>query len=126
MKFGTINEAKMYGAVDVISKMATKGEIAAAIRAAAMVVGVVDDPLSETPPNLRSRLSTLTGSQFHVLRKLREGKLNKQIAYELGIRDTMLLKAHIPQGYASWRSSIARRWWPRRSAGACGVASAQK
>ena len=92
----TINEARMYGAVDVISKMASKEEIAAAIRAAAMVPGVVDDPVPATPPNLRSRLSTLTRSQFHVLRKLRQGKLNKQIAYELGIGETTV-KAHMTQ-----------------------------
>ncbi len=92
-----INEAKMYGAVDVISKMASKAEMAEAIRCAATLAqSVIDKPLPETMASLRRRLSTLTRSQLQVLRKVRQGKLNKQIAYELGIGETTV-KAHMTQ-----------------------------
>lgn len=68
-----------------------------AIRCAATLVqSVIDTPLPETMASLRRRLSTLTRSQFHVLRKVRQGKLNKQIAYELGIGETTV-KAHMTQ-----------------------------
>ena len=77
-------------------------------------------PYPRHPPILRSRLSTLTRSQFHVLRKLREGKLNKQIAYELGIGETTV-KAHMTQVLRKL-AFVNRTEGGRVERGPCGVA----
>ena len=68
-----------------------------AIRCAATLAqSVMDKPRPEIVTSLPARLATLTRSQLRVLRKVRQGKLNKQIAYELGIGETTV-KAHMTQ-----------------------------
>ncbi|HHN72810.1 MAG TPA: response regulator transcription factor [Thermopetrobacter sp.] len=52
---------------------------------------VVDD---EELEEVARRLSTLTPQQMRVLMMLREGLLNKQIAYELGVSEATI-KAHV-------------------------------
>ncbi|SMX32636.1 response regulator [Maliponia aquimaris] len=48
----------------------------------------------DTPDDAVSRLSTLTNQQARILQLICEGKLNKQIAYDLSIAETTV-KAHV-------------------------------
>lgn len=51
-------------------------------------------PVDEEEKNLAARIATLTPQQYRVLCYLREGWLNKQIGYEMGITEATV-KAHI-------------------------------
>jgi DNA-binding NarL/FixJ family response regulator len=56
---------------------------------------IAETPKVETPAeNVIERLRQLTPQQFKVLAKVCEAKLNKQIAFELGVTETTI-KAHI-------------------------------
>ena len=55
---------------------------------------VVDDDSFTDKSELAKQLSSLTPQQFRVLQMLSEGKLNKQIAYELNVGETTV-KAHV-------------------------------
>jgi DNA-binding NarL/FixJ family response regulator len=99
-----VREALNYGAAGFIPKSASSAEIASALR---MVMdGAVYipeafrhceiDPESRAREELAQRLSSLTRQQFAVLKMLRAGKLNKQIAYELGVSETTV-KAHVSE-----------------------------
>lgn len=52
------------------------------------------DPRSEAGTRAASRLASLTGQQTRILELICEGKLNKQIAYDLSIAETTV-KAHV-------------------------------
>ena len=54
------------------------------------------DPETTDRADLVSRLSRLTPQQLRVLRMLRQGLLNKQIAYELQVGETTV-KAHVSE-----------------------------
>jgi DNA-binding NarL/FixJ family response regulator len=54
-----------------------------------------DAPASLTA-DLSARLATLTPQQVRVLQMLRQGLLNKQIAYDLGVGETTV-KAHVSE-----------------------------
>jgi DNA-binding NarL/FixJ family response regulator len=99
-----ISEALSYGAAGFIPKSARKSELAGAIRTVmdgAVFVpenyeGRPPDPETTDRADLVSRLSRLTPQQLRVLRMLRQGLLNKQIAYELQVGETTV-KAHVSE-----------------------------
>lgn len=99
-----ISEALSYGAAGFIPKSARKGVLADAIRA--VMDGAVYTPENYAPaaPDRESadradmvqRLAKLTPQQLRVLQMLRQGLLNKQIAYELQVGETTV-KAHVSE-----------------------------
>ena len=56
--------------------------------------GFVEAEIDETTGDALSRLATLTNQQARILQLICEGKLNKQIAYDLSIAETTV-KAHV-------------------------------
>ncbi|TIU25332.1 MAG: response regulator transcription factor, partial [Mesorhizobium sp.] len=54
------------------------------------------DPDSTDRADMVQRLATLTPQQLRVLQMLRQGMLNKQIAYELQVGETTV-KAHVSE-----------------------------
>jgi len=97
---GTIRRALDLGASGFISKSASMEEIREAVRTvlkggiAAPVgidLGVEQDPEIS---DLIKRLHSLTPQQTRVLGMIAEGRLNKQIAYELGVSEATI-KAHV-------------------------------
>lgn len=98
-----VHEAMTYGAAGFISKSVKKAELAAAIRD--IMSGSVYLPASYTAEaagqarsasGLAQRLALLTPQQLRVLMMLRQGMLNKQIAYELDVGETTV-KAHVSE-----------------------------
>jgi len=55
---------------------------------------VIADSVNEEEKDLAAKIATLTPQQYRVLCYLREGWLNKQIGYEMGITEATV-KAHI-------------------------------
>ncbi len=99
-----VQEVMGYGAAGFIAKSASRDEIASALKS--VMDGSVTLPKGYHPPgaavsapgktDLGQRLSTLTPKQLSVLRMLRQGLLNKQIAHELKIEETTV-KAHVSE-----------------------------
>ncbi len=99
-----ISQALSYGAAGFIPKSSRKADLASAIRD--VMEGAVYVPQSYQPQpgaardedrsELMHRLSTLTPQQMRVLTMLRQGLLNKQIAYELQVGETTV-KAHVSE-----------------------------
>lgn len=99
-----ISEALSYGAAGFIPKSARKDDLAAAIRS--VMEGAIyvpenygpapAEPESADRADMVRRLSTLTPQQLRVLQMLRQGLLNKQIAYELQVGETTV-KAHVSE-----------------------------
>lgn len=99
-----ISEALSYGAAGYIPKSARKSTLADAIRA--VMDGAIYVPENYVPkaPDREStdradmvqRLSKLTPQQLKVLQMLRQGLLNKQIAFELQVGETTV-KAHVSE-----------------------------
>ena len=99
-----VQEVMGYGAAGFIAKSASRDEIAAALKA--VMDGSVTLPKGYHPPgaaesapgkaDLAQRLAALTPKQLSVLRMLRQGLLNKQIAHELKIEETTV-KAHVSE-----------------------------
>lgn len=99
-----IHEAMTYGAAGFISKSVRKVELAEAIRD--VMNGLVYLPRSYEPPrdepgsskasDLAARLNNLTPQQLRVLQMLRQGMLNKQIAFDLEVGETTV-KAHVSE-----------------------------
>lgn len=99
-----ISQALSYGAAGFIPKSSRKADLASAIRD--VMEGAVYVPQSYQPQpgaardedrsELVRRLSTLTPQQMRVLNMLRQGLLNKQIAYELQVGETTV-KAHVSE-----------------------------
>ena len=96
-----IHEALSYGASGFISKSVRRNELAAAIEE--VMSGNVYLPDNYTAPgdavipsDLSQRLASLTPQQLRVLKMLRQGMLNKQIAYELSVGETTV-KAHVSE-----------------------------
>ena len=97
-----IKEAVNYGASGFIAKTASGDEISQAI--SEVLAGNIYipedyntdqlDEVSQEREDLARRLFSLTRQQLIVLRMLREGKLNKQIAYELGVGETTVKADH--------------------------------
>ena len=100
-KTSTINRAMGHGACGYIPKSCSPQTIYSAIHA--MLDGnrwVPEDirnnltPVDREEKSLAAKIATLTPQQYRVLCYLREGWLNKQIGYELGITEATI-KAHI-------------------------------
>lgn len=98
-----VQDVMRYGAAGFISKSAGRDEIANALKD--VMDGSVTLPKGYRPPaaqtsddknDLAQRLQTLTPKQLSVLRMLRQGLLNKQIAHELQIEETTV-KAHVSE-----------------------------
>lgn len=98
-----VQDVMRYGAAGFISKSADRAEIAAAIKD--VLEGSLtlpkgyrppEIPTSETRSDVVRRLRTLTPKQLSVLKMLRQGLLNKQIAHELQIEETTV-KAHVSE-----------------------------
>lgn len=99
-----VSEALGYGVVGFIPKSAPKSMLREAVEET-LAGGVflpesyrkLEDELPEgeaRDSDLAQRLASLTPQQFRVLQMLGEGKLNKQIAYELNVGETTV-KAHV-------------------------------
>lgn len=101
-----IRQAQAFGAAGYVAKSAPPAELVGAIRA------VVDcgqwfppglQAASRRVPDARAelaeRLATLTPQQYRVLELLAVGRLNKQIAADLGIEETTV-KAHVSAALA--------------------------
>jgi DNA-binding NarL/FixJ family response regulator len=100
-ELSTINRAMGHGASGYIPKSCSPQTIHHAIHS--MLDGnrwVPDEfrhsltPVNSEEKDLASRIATLTPQQYRVLCYLREGWLNKQIGYEMGITEATI-KAHI-------------------------------
>ena len=99
-----ISEALSYGAAGFIPKSARKSDLAAAIRTVMDGAVYVPDTYEIQKPDadqsdradMVQRLAKLTPQQLRVLRMLRQGLLNKQIAYELQVGETTV-KAHVSE-----------------------------
>lgn len=99
-----IHEAMSCGAAGYIAKSVNRDELASSLRVA--MEGSVTLPKGYSPPepaersggksDLMQRLQTLTPKQLSVLKMLRQGLLNKQIAHELKIEETTV-KAHVSE-----------------------------
>lgn len=101
-----VRQAQAYGAAGYVSKSSPPAELVSAIRTVAecgqwfpeealrAVRGVRDGA-----PELAARLASLTPQQFRVLELVAVGRLNKQIAADLGIEETTV-KAHVSAALA--------------------------
>jgi len=99
-----ISEALSYGAAGFIPKSVRKSDLANAIRS--VMDGAVHVPENYKPESLDPesadraemvrRLAKLTPQQLRVLQMLRQGLLNKQIAFELQVGETTV-KAHVSE-----------------------------
>jgi len=102
-----VAEAMNCGVSGFVPKSAKKGELTDAIRR--VMNGEVFVPATYSPPapaseksgkpkkqDFAERLATLTPQQLRVLGMLRQGLLNKQIAYELDVGETTV-KAHVSE-----------------------------
>ncbi|MDI1327733.1 MAG: response regulator transcription factor [Brevundimonas sp.] len=91
----TIARALAFGAAGFIPKSATLGEMVEAL--AAIRSGDVWAPataaVAEVEP-MEARIATLTPSQLKILIGLQQGRLNKQIAFDLGVTEATI-KAHL-------------------------------
>lgn len=99
-----IQEVMSYGAAGFIAKSVGREELAEALQQA--MEGSVVLPKGYSPVetsktgavknDIAHRLQTLTPKQLSVLKMLRQGLLNKQIAHELKIEETTV-KAHVSE-----------------------------
>ena len=99
-----IHEVMTCGAAGFISKSTRGAELGDSIKE--VMSGAVVLPKGYQPPqadapkagssDLTARLASLTPQQVRVLQMLRQGLLNKQIAYDLGVGETTV-KAHVSE-----------------------------
>lgn len=98
-----VRRALAYGAAGFLAKSVDAGQIREAVRAVldcrewvspALRHAVDAEPLSTADRELGARFAALTPQQFRVLRRVAEGRLNKQIADELGVQERTI-KAHM-------------------------------
>lgn len=93
---GIVARVLAYGASGFIPKRARPEDFARAL-ATVLGGGIAAPPLPQIDPEdraLAARLAALTPQQFRVLRLVAEGRLNKQIADDLGIQERTI-KAHL-------------------------------
>ena len=97
----TINRAMGHGASGYIPKSLSADTLHKAIQAVAegeqWIPAFMENQLTEITQDeksLAARISTLTPQQYRVLCYVREGWLNKQIGFEIGITEATV-KAHI-------------------------------
>lgn len=98
-----IHEVIQCGVAGYISKSARGSELGRSL--SDVMDGIVVVPADYQPPaangasstsDLAARIATLTPQQVRVLHMLRQGLLNKQIAYDLGVGETTV-KAHVSE-----------------------------
>lgn len=97
-----IHEVMQCGVAGYISKSTRGGDLGRALKD--VMEGAVVVPKDYQPPaaagsdasDLAARIATLTPQQVRVLHMLRQGLLNKQIAYDLGVGETTV-KAHVSE-----------------------------
>ena len=96
-----ISEVMQCGAAGFISKSTRGGDLSRALQD--VMEGSVVLPKGYQPPaevspssDLAARIATLTPQQVRVLQMLRQGLLNKQIAFELDVGETTI-KAHVSE-----------------------------
>lgn len=98
-----IQQAMHHGAAGFVPKSLRKADIAEAV--ATVLGGATYRPAglsaavrgaAPAHADLLARLATLTPQQLRVLRMLRQGLLNKQIAHELDVGETTV-KAHVSE-----------------------------
>ncbi|WP_445396652.1 response regulator transcription factor [Zobellella sp. An-6] len=92
-----VQQAMRFGALGFIPKSAPMRTLVSALNT--ILAGDTWFPegisLADAPQdNIAERLASLTPQQFKVLTMLSEGKLNKQIAYELDVSEATI-KAHV-------------------------------
>lgn len=91
----TVARALAFGAAGFIPKSATLDEMVEALMA--IRAGEVwAPPAAEAtePGTMEARIASLTPSQLKILIGLQEGRLNKQIAFDLGVTEATI-KAHL-------------------------------
>lgn len=101
-----VREALQLGASGYVPKSSGKSVYMEAIREIGSGGVFVPDILSpsaerrvesrQPASSATDRIATLTPAQMNVLTLIKRGKINKQIAYELGIGDSMV-KAHVSE-----------------------------
>ncbi len=97
-----IHEVMQCGVAGFIAKSSRGGDLGRALQD--VMDGAVVVPNGYQPPDssgsdasdLAARIATLTPQQVRVLQMLRQGLLNKQIAYDLGVGETTV-KAHVSE-----------------------------
>lgn len=95
-----IHEVMQCGAAGYISKSTRGADLGRALED--VMSGSVVLPKGYQPPaasgttDLAARIATLTPQQVRVLHMLRQGLLNKQIAFDLGVGETTV-KAHVSE-----------------------------
>jgi len=92
---GTIRRALAFGAAGFIPKSATLSAMVEALEA--ILAGDVWAPAvsGEAPTgSMEARIANLTPSQLKILIGLQQGRLNKQIAFDLGVTEATI-KAHL-------------------------------
>ncbi|HYD98587.1 MAG TPA: response regulator transcription factor [Alphaproteobacteria bacterium] len=97
----TVRRAISYGAAGFIPKSAAMEEIAAAIETILggevyIPADAADAPSQADDSELARRLASLSPQQMRVLSMVAEGKLNKQICYEMGVAE-QTIKSHVSQ-----------------------------
>lgn len=91
----TVRRVMAMGAGGFIPKSATLETMVAAISAVREGDSWAPDvPPDEEAEDLDRRIASLTPSQMKILMGLRQGRLNKQIAYDLGVTEATI-KAHL-------------------------------
>ncbi|MBC2669984.1 LuxR C-terminal-related transcriptional regulator [Novosphingobium piscinae] len=90
------DEARAFGAVGFVRK---DSDLAVIERAIARALGAAASPAPPAPPDqpvdtVRREVANLTPTQLKVLLAVLEGKLNKQIAYDLAMSEATV-KAHM-------------------------------
>ncbi|MCK5934737.1 MAG: response regulator transcription factor [Fulvimarina manganoxydans] len=98
-----VRQVLSYGVAGFVSKAAKKMDLAAAIRevlsgSVYVQAGLIPDGPEDHPDiaAIASRIASLTPQQLRVLGMIRQGLLNKQIAYELSVGETTV-KAHVSE-----------------------------
>ena len=93
----TIQRAMDYGASGFVPKSAPITHIGEAIQAVMdghIWLPSTEGPAADGDAEMAARVAGLTPQQLRVLAGIAEGKLNKQIAYEMGVVETTV-KAHV-------------------------------
>ena len=96
-------KAMRQGATDFLTKLASKEELLTAIREA-LARDARDAEVRKQRSELRARFDVLTARELEVLAQVVQGKLNKEIAADLGInertvklhRTAVTTKLHVP------------------------------
>lgn len=100
-----VQEAIQLGAAGFVPKSVDKATLAKAISEVLSGSVFVPSDLSQNLPgacaapgtsDIATRLAELTPAQLRVLQLIRHGRLNKQIAHELGVSETTV-KAHVSE-----------------------------